>query len=59
MNLNYPETCFDYFLDMAIFENCQVVLEFDFSCNFKFKQNLKNTIIENGGVVSYIVNRKV
>ena len=42
-----------------MFEGCQVTLELDSSLGFKKKTQLKNKIIENGGIISFIVTKKV
>ena len=45
---------------MAVFSNCQVALELDSSLlPFKKKLALKRTVIDYGGTVSFIVNKKV
>jgi hypothetical protein len=44
---------------MSVFEGCQVTLELDSSLSFKKKTELKNKIIENGGIISFIVTKKV
>lgn len=44
---------------MSVFEGCQVTLEFDSSLGFKKKTELKNKIIEHGGIISFIVTKKV
>ena len=43
---------------MGLFEGCQITLELD-SVPFKKKLELKNKVIENGGVISFIVTQKV
>ena len=45
--------------DMGIFSRCQITLEFDSTANFKFKTALKKKIIDNDGIVSFIVTKKV
>lgn len=42
-----------------VFEGCQITLELDSTLKFKQKAALKRSIIENGGVVSFIVTKKV
>ena len=44
---------------MSVFEGCQVTLEVDSSLGFRKKAELKSKIIENGGIVSFIVTKKV
>ena len=44
---------------MSVFEGCQVTLELDSSLGFKKKTELKKKIIENGGIISFIVTKKV
>ena len=44
---------------MSVFEGCQITLELDSSLSFKKKTELKNKIIENGGIISFIVTKKV
>ena len=44
---------------MNVFEGCQVTLELDSSLGFKKKTDLKKKIIENGGIISFIVTKKV
>jgi len=44
---------------MGIFSGCQITLELDFSITFKRKAALKKKIIDNDGVVSFIVTKKV
>ena len=44
---------------MLVFEGCQVTLELDSSLGFKKKTELKKKIIENGGIISFIVTKKV
>ena len=44
---------------MAVFSGCQVALELDSSVPFKKKLEAKNKVIDNGGVVSFIVTKKV
>ena len=43
---------------MGIFSRCQITSEFDSTANFKFKMALKKKILENDGIVSFIVTRK-
>ena len=44
---------------MSVFEGCQVTLELDSSLGFRKKTELKKKIIENGGIISFIVTKKV
>ena len=44
---------------MGIFSRCQVALELDSCVNFKKKAALKKKIIDNDGIVSFIVTKKV
>ena len=44
---------------MAVFSECQLTLELDSSLPFKGKLELKRKIIDNGGVISFIVTKKV
>ena len=44
---------------MGIFSRCQITLEFDSTVNFKFKTALKKKIVDNDGIVSFIVTKKV
>jgi len=44
---------------MGIFTRCQITLELDSSANFKFKTALKKNIVDNDGIVSFIVTKKV
>jgi len=43
---------------MAVFSDCQITLELDSSLPFKGKLELKRKIIDNGGVISFIVTKK-
>ena len=45
--------------EMNVFEGCQVTLELDSSLGFKKKTELKKKIIENSGIISFIVTKKV
>ena len=42
-----------------MFEGCQLTLELDSSIPFKKKVALKKSITENGGIISFIVTKKV
>ena len=42
-----------------MFEGCQLTLELDSSMPFKKKVALKRSITENGGIISFIVTKKV
>ncbi len=44
---------------MGLFDGCQLTLELDSGLPFKKKLELKRSIIENGGIVSFIVTKKV
>ena len=44
---------------MGIFKRCQITLELDSTANFKFKTALKKKIVDNDGIVSFIVTKKV
>ena len=44
---------------MAVFSDCQIALELDSSLPFKKKVKVKRQIIDNGGIVSFIVTKKV
>ena len=45
--------------NMAVFSGCQITLELDSSVNFKKKTELKKRVIDNGGIISFIVTKKV
>jgi butyrate kinase len=44
---------------MEIFHDCQIVLDLSTNVNFKKKQEIRKKITENGGIISYIVTKKV
>ena len=44
---------------MSLFNDCQIALDLGYSVGFKKKAELRKTIIEHGGIVSYIVTKKV
>ena len=44
---------------MGVFDGCQVSLELDSSVRFKEKLKLKKKVIDNGGIISFIVTKKV
>jgi len=44
---------------MGIFKTCQITFEFDSTVNFKFKAALKKKIVDNDGIVSFVVTKKV
>lgn len=44
---------------MGIFSRCQITLELDSRVSFKKKAALKKNIIDNDGIVSFIVTKKV
>ncbi|KAL8613683.1 hypothetical protein ACOMHN_029775 [Nucella lapillus] len=43
---------------MSLFNDCQIALDLGYSVGFKKKAELRKTIIEHGGIVSYIVTKK-
>ncbi|XP_062600647.1 uncharacterized protein LOC134262286 [Saccostrea cucullata] len=43
----------------GVFVGCQVVLDLSTSVGFKKKQEVRKTITNNGGIISYIVTKKV
>ena len=44
---------------MSLFTGCQITLELDSSLSFKKKTELKRKVIDNGGIISFIVTKKV
>ena len=44
---------------MDIFDGCQITLELDSSVRFKEKLELKKKVTDNGGIISFIVTKKV
>ncbi|XP_056015621.1 uncharacterized protein LOC125677683 isoform X3 [Ostrea edulis] len=44
--------------DKRVFAGCQIVLDLSTSVGFKKKQEIRKTITENGGIISYIVTKK-
>ena len=42
-----------------IFKNCQIALELGTSIPFKEKQKIRKLITDNGGTVSFVLNKKV
>ena len=46
-------------MKMAVFNNCQIALDLGMNVGFKKKVEVRKTIIEYGGIVSYIVTKKV
>ena len=53
-SLQIPET------GDGIFHGCQIVLDLDaVQVRFKQKQELRKKITDNGGVISYIITKKV
>ena len=44
---------------MGVFTGCQVVFDLTTKVRFKEKVSLKRLVIDNGGIVSYIVTKKV
>ena len=45
--------------EMGVFDGCQVTLELDSSVRFKEKLGLKKKVIDHGGIISFIVTKKV
>ena len=43
----------------GVFSGCQIALDLTTSVKFKEKAKLRTSITDNGGVVSYIVTKKV
>ena len=43
----------------GIFSGCQIALDLTTSVKFKEKAKLRRSITDNGGIVSYIVTKKV
>lgn len=43
----------------SLFLGCQITLELDSSIPFKKKSALKQSVIQYGGIVSFIVTKKV
>uniref|UniRef100_K1PUC2 Poly [ADP-ribose] polymerase 4 n=1 Tax=Magallana gigas TaxID=29159 RepID=K1PUC2_MAGGI len=53
--------CHEHFLqdNMAgVLAGCQIVLDLSTSVGFKKKQEVRSTVTQNGGVISYIVTKK-
>lgn len=48
-----------FMMKMSMFNDCQIALDLGISVGFKKKVALRKTIIEHGGIVSYIVTKKV
>ena len=46
-------------IKMSLFTGCQITLELDSSLSFKKKTELKRKVIDNGGIISFIVTKKV
>ena len=46
-------------LEMGVFSKCQIALDLDTSVPFKRKAAIKRQIIDNDGIISYIVSKKV
>ena len=44
---------------MGVFDGCQIALDLDSSIRFKEKLELKKKVIGNGGIISFIVTKKV
>ncbi len=44
---------------MGLFDGCQITLELDSSIRFKRKLELKKKVTDNGGLISFIVTKKV
>lgn len=45
--------------EMNIFSGCQIALELGINVPFKKKQQLRKTITDNDGVVSFVLTKKV
>ena len=43
----------------TIFRNCQIALELSTTIPFKEKQKIRKSITDNGGTVSFVLNKKV
>lgn len=43
----------------SLFDGLKFAVDFDKSANFKDKKELKDLIIERGGIISHIVNKQV
>ena len=46
-------------MKMQIFANCQIALDLGINVGFKKKVELREAIVKHGGIVSYIVTKKV
>ena len=46
-------------MKMSLFNDCQIALDLGINVGFKKKVAVRKTIIEHGGIVSYIVTKKV
>lgn len=46
-------------MSVGVFNGCQVTLELDSSIRFKEKLQLKKKVTDNGGLISFIVTKKV
>ena len=44
---------------MGIFSKCQITLDLDTSLSFKKKAAIKSRVIQNDGIISYVVTKKV
>ena len=45
--------------EMTVFSGCQIALELGVKIPFKRKQQVRKAITEHGGVVSFIITKKV
>ncbi len=43
----------------GVFADCHVVLELSSALNFKQKKAIKEAVTKHGGVISYIITKKV
>lgn len=46
-------------MSKGLFYGCQITLELDSSIPFKKKTAVKQAVIDNGGIISFIVTKKV
>ena len=54
-----PQTVDVVLSEMTVFSGCQIALELGIKIPFKRKQQVRKAITENGGVVSFIITKKV
>ena len=54
-----PHTPDGMLSEMTVFNGCQIALELGIKIPFKRKQEVRKAITENGGVVSFIITKKV